>query len=341
VPRGEPVTATPPRSGAIDAVRVLGIAAVIAGHTWGIPLARPLFYTWHVPLFFFLAGYFWSEHRSVGADLSKRAWTLAAPYLTWFVLIGLVSVPVQAIGGNFSVSRLFGPFINGEDSAMPYTTFWFVSALFATIVLRRLVGFLPKAMAWVIAIGGGVAGVLLGPALAKSPLAIGSALGCLIFVLLGQLARDLHPRIARPGTVGLALLVASAVLVATGVSAPLDIKQGNYGTPGVSILVAAAISFGLVLVSEPIFRHLPAAVHRGATILAFAGFAVVLVHPLVFWLMLKFTPWAGHWLIFAVTLTVSWCIGVAALRSPAARWLTGVDPTRVRATVHPTRARAA
>ena len=254
------------------------------------------------------------------------------------MLIALVFVPVEAMGGNFTLSRLFGPFVNGENSAMPYTTFWFVSVLFATIVLMRLLSFLPKTVVWMIAIGGAVASVFVGSVLAETPLSIGSAIGCLIFVMLGQVAKKIRPHIPRPGIVGFVVLLACIVLIATKASAPLDIKQGNYGTPGLSILVAAAISFALILLAEPVFGRLPAAVHRGATILAYAGFAVVLFHPLVLWLMLKFTPWADHWLIFAVSLTVSWCIGVAALWTPASRWLTGVDQVNRRApelTNHP------
>ena len=313
------------RSGAIDAVRVLGIAAVVAGHTWGTPLVRPLFYTWHVPLFFFLAGYFWTHDRSMKGDLAKRTWTLAVPYLTWFVIIGLVFVPLDATLENFSASRLFGPFVNGENSAMPYTTFWFVSVLFATVILMRILGVLPSVAVWAIAIGGGVAGVLAGPMLAQTPLSIGSAIACLIFVMLGQVARQLRPHIPRPGYTGVAALLVCALLIATGISAPLDIKQGDYGTPGLSVLVATGISFALILIAETAFHRPPATVNRGVTMLAYAGFAVVLLHPLIVWLMLKFTPWADHWLIFVVTITVSWCIGVAALWTPASRWLTGVD----------------
>jgi fucose 4-O-acetylase-like acetyltransferase len=321
------------RSGAIDAVRVLGVAAVVAGHTLGTPLVRPLFYSWHVPLFFFLAGYFWSAQRPFIVELRARSRTLLRPYASWWILIALVFVPLDATLESTTGVRLLGPFVNGEHSAMPYTTFWFVSALFATVMLFRLLGVLPRPVVWAIAVGGLLLGYLAGDTLGQTPLAIGSALPCLVFLVLGTLAHDLRPHIAQPGLVGLLLLVASAALVASGVSAPLDIKQGDYGTPGVSVLTATAISFGLVLVAEAAFSRLEVSRHSslyprlniGATQLAYAGLAVVLLHPLVFWLMLTFARPVSHWLVFVVSLTVPWLVGLAVLRTPASPWLTGVE----------------
>lgn len=321
------------RSGAIDAVRVIGVAAVVAGHSLAIPAVRPLVYSWHVPLFFFLAGYFWSADRPVVVELRARTRTLARPYAAWWILIALVFVPLDATRESTTAIRLLGPFVNGELSAMPYTTFWFVSALFATVMLLRILWMLPRAIVWAVAIAGSICGTLFGDVLAQTPLAIGSALPCLIFLMLGTLARPLRARITRPGVVGVVLLIISTVLVASKISAPLDIKQGNYGTPVVSVLTAVAISFGLVLVAESLFARVAASRHSvldwwlnaGATRLAYAGLAVVLMHPLVLWLMLRFAPPVPNWLVFVVTLIVPWVIGVAVLRTSASPWLTGVE----------------
>ena len=320
------------RSAAIDAVRVLGVAAVVAGHSLATPLVRPLFYSWHVPLFFFLVGYFWSAERTLMAEIRARTRTLARPYVSWWLLIALVFVPLDATRETTTGARLLGPFVNGELSAMPYTTFWFVSALFATVLLLRILWVLPRAVVWVIAIGGSLCGYLVGGTLAQTPFAVGTALPCLIFLMLGTLARALRPRILRPGRVGVVLLVACAALVASGISAPLDIKQGNFGTPAVSVLTAAALSFGLVLSFEGLFARLAdssrsalnSRLNFGATRLAYAGFAVVLLHPLVLWLMLRIAPPTPNWFVFVVTLSVPWAIGAAVLHTPASPWLTGV-----------------
>lgn len=310
---------TSPRSGAIDAVRVLGIVAVVAGHTLNTPLVRPLFFTWHVPLFFFLAGYFWSD-ATIKEDLAKRVRSLGRPYLTWLLII---AIPFVLLDGQITTDRLLGPFYDGTHSAMPYTTFWFVSALFFTVILLRCLQRLPLLVRWAIAIAGLSLGYLVGSSLAQTPLSIGSALPCLCFVLSGMLAARLRPRIRRPGIVGIALLVIAVALIASGLASPLDIKVGNYGTPVISVLVAVSISVALVLVMEALFRYLPGQVGHAATRLATAGFAVVLSHPLILWLMLKFFPAVPDWGVFALAVVVPWIVGLIFLRTPASPWLTG------------------
>jgi acyltransferase len=308
-----------PRSGAIDAVRVLGIVAVVAGHTLNTPLVRPLFFTWHVPLFFFLAGYFWSD-AAMREDLAKRAQTLGRPYVTWLVLI---AVPFVLLDGQPTTDRLLGPFHDGTRSAMPYTTFWFVSALFFTVILLRVLQVFPLSVRWGIATAGLTLGYFAGGTLAQTPLAIGSALPCLFFVLLGTVAAGFRPRLRRPGVVGLALLAMSATLIAGGLAAPLDIKVGNYGTPVLSVLVSVSIAFGLILTMETLFRHVPDAVGGAATRLATAGFIVVLSHPLILWLMIKFFPSVPDWEVFALAVVVPWFVGLISVRSAASPWLTG------------------
>ncbi|HEY5222463.1 MAG TPA: acyltransferase family protein [Microbacteriaceae bacterium] len=313
------------RSGAIDAVRVVGVIAVVAGHTLGTPFVHTLVYSWHVPLFFFLAGYFWSPRSSLTQELAKRTRTLVVPYLTWFVLIALAFVTLDSTLESSTVARLFAPFSNGQDSAMPYTTFWFVAVLFFSLILLRCLWWLPRTVVWAIAIGGALLGYFAGDTLAETPLAIGSALPCLIFVLLGTAARSVRPRIAQPGLVGLALLLASAVLVVGGLSSPLDIKQGDFGTPLLSTVVAVMISFGLLLVAESVFGRMPGSVSRLATRLSCACFMVVLLHPLVMWLMLTFGPTVPDWQLFVITAAIPLLAAMLALRSAASFWLTGVD----------------
>ena len=313
------------RSGAIDAVRVLGVLAVVAGHTLATPLVRPLFFTWHVPLFFFLAGYFWSPHRSVKGELTKRARTLALPYLTWFVLIAMAYVALDLMVRGTAANRLLEPFTNGQHSAMPYTTFWFVSVLFFSVMLLRCLQALPRTIIVLIVVAGMTLGYSAGDTLSQTPLAIGSALPCIIFILLGSAAKRVRSSIHRPAMNGLVLLLISAVLIATGASAPLDIKQGNFGTPVLSTVVAVMISFGLVLLAEAIFSRLSVRVSRVITRLSYTGFVVVLLHPLILWIMLTFIPGVPRWIIFFAAAVVPILVALALLRTTASIWFTGVS----------------
>jgi acyltransferase len=317
------------RSGAIDAVRLLGIVAVVAGHTLMSPLIRPLLYSWHVPLFFFLSGYLWSHRRTLKVEFSKKFRSLGLPYLTWIVLIAVPFIVLDATLEPFSATRLLGPVYNGTMSAMPFTTFWFVSTLFATVVLLRLLWRLPRPVVWGIAVGGMIVAYYAGNLLAQTPLSIGSALPCLFFVLCGTLASRLRASITRPLLVGCLLLGGAVTLIAMGYSAPLDIKAGNYGTPVVSAFVAVAISFALVLVAEALFSHFPVRVGQVATRLATAGFVIVLIHPLVLWVLLKFGGPVPNWAIFVAALGGSCVVGQLVTRTRASAWLTGTERPKV------------
>jgi fucose 4-O-acetylase-like acetyltransferase len=312
----------------------------VAGHTLQWPVVRPLVYSWHVPLFFFLAGYFWSRSRPLRTELNNRIRTLGLPYFSWFLLVAIVFVPLDATQQAVTAPRLLGQFYDGQLSAMPYTTVWFVSTLFAAVILLRLLWLLPRPVVWAIALAGVAAGVMFGDVLARTPLAIGSAFPCLIFLLLGNVARSLKPRITHPVLLAAPALVACAVLVFFGISAPVDIKQGDYGTPALSVAVAAVISFSLVLLAEALFHRLPAFVHRAATRLSFAAFTVVLLHPLVMWFMLKFAPPVCDAVVFAAAMIIPWLVGILALRVRFSLLLTGVSRDMVstaRAGVPPAR----
>ncbi|WP_457817456.1 hypothetical protein, partial [Staphylococcus aureus] len=67
-------------------------------------------------------------------------------------------------------------------------------------------------------------------------------------------------------------------LVVGGWAAPFDIKQGNWGTPLVSVFAAVLISFALVLLASSVSQWL-GFIGVAATEFALCGFTVVLVHP--------------------------------------------------------------
>lgn len=322
------------RSGAVDAVRVLGILAVVAGHTLSTPLVRPVLYTWHVPLFFFLAGYFWSTHRTAAEELGKRSRTLMRPYVTWFVLSGAVFLLLDPLLENTTWHRLLLPFVNGSKSAMPFTTFWFVSVLFVSCVLLRLLWAAPRTVVWAVAVACAVAGWLFGPQLADTPLSVGSALPCLLFVMLGRAARGWHRRSVPPDRKGWAALTGlvaiglCAVTIAIDAAEPADVKVGDFGTPVVSTLTAVVIAYSLVLVAEWVFDRLPERASAIATQLSYGGFMVVLAHPLVWWLLEHFGPPMPSWAVFALCATIPWAAALLALRMPLAQWLTGAHRLR-------------
>lgn len=156
-----------PRNRVQDIAKALGIILVVYGHMWlglknsGLtpetgPLAMLTFtlYTFHMPLFFALAGYnaFTSLQKRQDADFAKgRMWSLAYPYVIWSIF-------------QWGVLTLMASYVNMplEDDLPtillfhPLSQFWFLYVLIACNVLliafRRPVWLLVSAAVFLLVI---------------------------------------------------------------------------------------------------------------------------------------------------------------------------------------------
>lgn len=100
-------------------------------------LIDQIIYSFHMPLFFFLAGlFFWPsrQRRGVSAFLASKVDTIVYPYLLWSLLQGGLEV-------------LLSRYTNGHTTAsdvlallwLPRAQFWFLYALFLIVVFSLLV----------------------------------------------------------------------------------------------------------------------------------------------------------------------------------------------------------
>jgi acyltransferase len=314
------------RSGGIDTLRVVGVTAVIAGHVAG-GLTTYLTFPWHVPVFFFLTGYLWKDERDFSDEWRNRSRSLGFPYLVWFTGLFVAYTIFTALTAHFSFWREAGTLYGGVFAWRPFTTFWFVSALlFATLLYRMLSRFTLE-IRWLVALLGVIGGTLLPGITAESPLSTGAAVTCLVFIVAGQTARLLRSRLRHELLVALVLIAISAILIAARMSKPLDLKSGDFGTPVVSVVVAIALSFGLLVVTDSIVQRLPAWVSQVSTALAVPAMVVVLAHPIVLWALDPLT--LGHRVEFVVALLVSWAVGLVAVRTPWSTYLTGAKRQEV------------
>ncbi|WP_081978887.1 acyltransferase family protein [Cellulomonas carbonis] len=310
---------TRPRSVGVDLVRVLAIVAVVVGHVWDEPTVRSVVHPWHVPVFFVLSGYLWRGGRGVREELARRVPTLLVPYVAWLVVILAVVLGVTAArGGPVALGSVRDALLGGAYAGRPFSAFWFVTALLVTVVAYRVLDGAPRAVVWLVAGTGLLAGHVAGDALAAVPLSVGLALPCLVLVAAGAELARLRPRLAGRTVpfVGLGLVGVGAVAVAAGVSAPVDLKQVDLGTPVVSMVVAVTISAGLVLLAEWGTARVGRHTARLVLDLAAAGLMVVLSHALVLWLL--GTPHEGRPLDAALALAVPWGVGLLLLRVPIA-----------------------
>jgi len=310
------------RDASLDVVRIVGIVAIVAGHTLPGSVLHDVLFIWHVPIFFFLSGYLWSRGRTMKDEASRRSKTLVKPYVFWFVVIYLPFLAGALLGGDATWEQLLAPIYGGYYAVRPFTTFWFVLALFATALVWRALERAPLP----VRIGHVALAVALAPLvggfLARTPLSLGTSLVAVVFLALGQLARHIEPRLGTWGPlVGLGGLVVVMPLVVLQFISPLGIKEGDWGTPVVSIVCAAIVSWSLVLLSRLVGSRLSARAASTVSTLAVVGLTVVLVHPAVLWVLERFhLPDVA---LFVAALVVPAIIGLIALRTPLSPWVTG------------------
>jgi acyltransferase len=72
----------------IDTCKGIGIILVIIGHTPIDPIARSIIYAFHMPLFFFISGYFFSadKHKNVKNYTISKFKTLLIPYISFSII---------------------------------------------------------------------------------------------------------------------------------------------------------------------------------------------------------------------------------------------------------------
>lgn len=134
----------------------LTIIMVVAGHCgYHIMTVGELFpyYSFHVPLFMFISGYFYkdSEEDAPFTYLKKKVRRLLVPYFIWNVIYGLIAWAMRgagfAMGEGISLRTLFvQPFLHGYQFIYNYAA-WFVPVLFlielmnllARMLLRRVI----------------------------------------------------------------------------------------------------------------------------------------------------------------------------------------------------------
>ena len=130
------------------ALYLIAIVLVVDGHTtlddmFGMgDLFR--YYSFHLMLFAFGAGYFFRFRGSVLADLAARAKRLLVPLYIWNLIYGVGAALLRRFGG-FEIGQplnlytlLLSPITNGEHFAWNLGS-WFIFPLFLTQVIYSLI----------------------------------------------------------------------------------------------------------------------------------------------------------------------------------------------------------
>ena len=227
-----------------DYARGIGILLVVYGHVLRglngagiVPDANPIMasdyaiYTFHMPLFFLLAGMNVAKGLARPRFLQSKLMTIVYPYLFWSLVQGLVQVIMSdSANHRFHLSDLAAAIF-----WKPFGQFWFLYALFLCHVLVSLTSGKPLKVG-LFALAAYAAGLYFDWGI------VSLSFKFFLFYAAGLLAaphlKGLVVRLANPAWIG-------ATLLALGISIYAARRFGNYYDP--SALPAAFLGMFLIL----------------------------------------------------------------------------------------------
>ncbi len=122
----------PKRIEYLDVARGIGILLVVLGHndfSALSPFFRQVIYSFHVPLFFFLSGYFINISISFLDYTKKRFHSVLKPYLFTILLIYFTSVSFEKMGFQTALIRILKA-LYGSIDYIDWGQLWFLPNLF-------------------------------------------------------------------------------------------------------------------------------------------------------------------------------------------------------------------
>lgn len=149
----------------ITIAKAIGIILMVVGHSGCPQMLSKFIYLFHMPLFFFCSGIFFSElngHKAAIQFLKKRIKGLYVPFVKWSVLflllhnllmsVGIYNTSYGYEGGSFyytlseMVHKLIGILFTMHDYEELLGGFWFIRALFVSSILIVVFSLLLKSV---------------------------------------------------------------------------------------------------------------------------------------------------------------------------------------------------
>jgi len=288
----------------VDALKGIGIIAVVAGHVWTRGWMRDAIYAVHMPLFFLLSGYT-ARHVAWRMFLPAAIRSLWVPFFAFsalllgadFLIEGLRSVrPIFATWEQGAATILFAT----EKTRGPFTILWFIPCLFlARLVWNALTAqgrrpdALPMVLAMLLVFG---LALLAGYRGQWSPLAVLAVPGAVLMIWVGALWRLW----GQPSRVVTLLFLALSVAVLIWFP-PVNMKLGDLGWPSLSLAGAAAVTVTLA----GLVQRLPLVLVSGFAALGRATLVIMYVHVALIHYLRAYAP---EVILFLVGLLLSWVL---------------------------------
>lgn len=220
----------------IDYLRCFGIIIMIMGHIGFSGIFDKWIHSFHMPLWFFISGYFCSKSQPIGNHIYKRLRTILVPYvlfaLIYIVIYGIMSNDWQWMGIVYPNSRQVP--LNGA--------LWFLLALFLSDTIAYIIlKVLPEKVAIACMLTIGIIGSL---STTKLPFALDSALVGIGFYVLGYVFRYYCKSLSKLSIWKSSLLVIVCSILAL-LNTNINMRANKYGCIIYFWIIAVGMIIGL------------------------------------------------------------------------------------------------
>jgi fucose 4-O-acetylase-like acetyltransferase len=291
----------------VDALKGIGIFFVVSGHFYtSESSALVVLYSFHMPLFFFLSGYLYSNGRYAGyGDFLKKKWsTRLVPYLFFFTVSYLALVIRESVATGMKMSAVISADgfklmffekmaaffrANGESLAeVNNIALWFIPCLFITelyfFFLNKLAGDDRAKTAFALA-GSSVAGYCEGRFLNQAlPWGIDTALTGVVFYGAGYLLKSFSKQAAfrvfedRLRTPVLFPVLTVFCIALSQLNGRVDMNTNIFGNY-LYFYAAAFAGIGACFAAAPLLSNAPFLAYLGRNSLTLLGIHILL-YPL-------------------------------------------------------------
>lgn len=133
------------RNSTIDVAKGIGIFFVVLGHNWlstheKSELHRVIF-SFHIPLFFFLAGIFLRAPHGLLRFAIGRTGSLLKPYFIVLTALGILKIVWATLDGDTDISgtRYFIGLLYGTGDTIAWIALWFLPHLFISLIASLII----------------------------------------------------------------------------------------------------------------------------------------------------------------------------------------------------------
>ena len=124
----------------LDVLKGIGIILVVIGHVYSNRTVFNWLYSFHMPLFFLVAGWVYKE-KSVLTDIKRRIQTIVVPYFSFGLLVLFYWQVIERRFRDSDMSfmdSLLGLFSGSYDNLDFNVHLWFLPCFFVTVVLFNI-----------------------------------------------------------------------------------------------------------------------------------------------------------------------------------------------------------